>query len=90
MEKNEAETNSSQGFFSGFVIGGVVSGLAFYLTMTEPGRKITRALLRKSEELGEKGEDYLQSLLEEQTTGGAKQKGQKKIKKVMNQLKGEI
>ena len=90
MEKSDLENQPSQGFFSGFMIGSLVSGLGFYLTMTESGRKTARAILRKSEEFGEKGQDYLQSLLEEQTTSTKAKKSQKKIKKVINQLKGEI
>lgn len=96
MTEENNTTSNNQGFLTGFLIGSMVSGLGFYLTMTKAGRKMAREILRKAEELGDKGEDYLKEILEDKSFVEIKEqaefkktKAAKKITGIINKLTSE-
>lgn len=93
MTDQQNQTNSSSGiqnFFSGFLLGGLVSGIAGYLVLTKSGRKTARELLRKAEQIGEEGQDYLEELLEKPNVAKVKQKTEQKITGIIDKLKHEV
>jgi len=82
--------NGPQNFFSGFLLGSMVAGIASYLTLTKSGRKTARELLRKAEQIGEEGQDYLEELIQQPNTQQVKQKAEKKISGIIHKLKHEV
>ena len=89
-EDKISSNNSAQNFFSGFLLGSVVAGVASYLTLTKSGRKTARELLRKAEQIGEEGQDYLEELIKAPNTQQVKQKAEKKISVIIDKLKHEV
>jgi len=87
---NKSENNNTHNFFSGFVLGSVVTSVACYLTLTKAGRKTARELLRKAEKIGEEGQDYLEELIDNIDTDEIKEKSQKKIGGIINKLKRKV
>jgi gas vesicle protein len=91
MKVNSSDNNNaSQPFFSGFLLGGVVSSVVCYLSFTKTGRKIARELLRKAEEFGEEGQEYFEDLVSSPKTQKVKRKAEQKIGGIINKLKREV
>ncbi len=77
MTQNNNESSPAQNFFSGFLLGAVVSSVTCYLTLTKSGRKTAREILRRAEQIGEEGQDF-------------KKKTEKKIDGIIGKLKHEV
>ncbi len=91
MAKNSnKDENQSQNFFTGFVLGGIISAAGFYLTMTKSGRKISKGLLKHAEEFGEKGEEYFENFMETPLVAKTKEAAGTKINNIIGKLKTEL
>jgi len=92
MNKNQSNGANSgvQNFFSGFFLGGIVASTVCYLTLTKSGRKIAREFLRKAEQIGEEGQEYLDELIKQPDAREIKQKAETKISGIIKKLKHEV
>lgn len=89
-EISKTQSEGIQNFFSGFLLGAMVTGVTSYLTLTKSGRKIARELLRKAERIGEDGQEYLEDLLDKPSVVKTKQKAENKISGIIHKLKHEV
>jgi|GEM_PF-1389069 len=84
------EGSSVQNFFSGFLLGALIAGGGFYLTMTKSGRKIGREILKRAEELGEEGHFLLEDLSDSPQVQKIKKQSGRKIAGIIDKLKLEV
>ncbi len=90
MEKNNQGEHHSQSFMTGFLLGGIVASVGFYLTMTKSGRRVAKELLKAAEEVGERGEEYLTEIAESPAVKEVKKEAGEKLTGIIGKLKSEL